>query len=163
MKTKKKSGTGGSAKDKKEEIKIDMPDAGDIPGQEHIHVPPAGELADTTASSDDEEGRGVLDNPTDEELYSTTDEVRPDEKNALDDAANKVVSRDQRAIEDARVDQFDEDGEPLNERTDLDAGDLDVPGSELDDANEEIGEEDEENNPYSVDEENEDKDINTRR
>ena len=37
-----------------------------------------------------------------------------------------------------------------------------MPGSELDDDNEKIGEEDEENNPYSVDEENEDKDINTR-
>ncbi len=34
--------------------------------------------------------------------------------------------------------------------------DLDVPGSEDDDADEAIGEEDEENNAYSLDEENED-------
>jgi hypothetical protein len=34
---------------------IDLPDVEDIPGQENIHVPPLGELADTTISSDDEE------------------------------------------------------------------------------------------------------------
>ncbi len=34
---------------------IDLPDVSDIPGQEHVHVPPLGELADTTISSDDEE------------------------------------------------------------------------------------------------------------
>lgn len=34
---------------------IDLPDVDDIPGQENIHVPPLGELADVTISSDDEE------------------------------------------------------------------------------------------------------------
>jgi hypothetical protein len=34
---------------------IDLPDVGDIPGQENIHVPPLGQLADVTISSDDEE------------------------------------------------------------------------------------------------------------
>lgn len=34
---------------------IDLPDVSDIPGQENVHVPPLGELADTTISSDDEE------------------------------------------------------------------------------------------------------------
>ena len=34
---------------------IDLPDVSDIPGQENIHVPPLGELADVTISSDDEE------------------------------------------------------------------------------------------------------------
>lgn len=34
---------------------IDLPDVADIPGQENIHVPPLGELADVTISSDDEE------------------------------------------------------------------------------------------------------------
>jgi len=44
----------------------------------------------------------------------------------------------------------DEIGTPQNVSTeDLDT-DLDIPGSELDDANEEIGEEDEENNYYSL-------------
>lgn len=40
---------------KPEHTTIDLPDVSDIPGQEHIHVPPIGELADTTISSDDEE------------------------------------------------------------------------------------------------------------
>ena len=57
------------------------------------------------------------------------------------------------------LDQRDEDGELLNEKTDLSGKDLDVPGSEEDDANEEIGEEDEENNPYSLDSEDEDNSI----
>jgi hypothetical protein len=35
-------------------------------------------------------------------------------------------------------------------RVDMAAEDLDVPGAELDDKNEELGEEDEENNPYSL-------------
>ena len=34
---------------------IDLPDVEDIPGQENIHVPPLGDLADVTISSDDEE------------------------------------------------------------------------------------------------------------
>jgi hypothetical protein len=34
---------------------INLPDVEDIPGQENIHVPPLGELADTTISSADEE------------------------------------------------------------------------------------------------------------
>lgn len=50
------------------------------------------------------------------------------------------------------LDDTDEDGTRLNEasgkRTKT-GQDLDVPGSELDDANEDIGEEDEENNYYS--------------
>jgi hypothetical protein len=53
----------------------------------------------------------------------------------------------------AELDNTDLDGEPLNEvyDTTLQPGnDLDVPGSEADDANEQIGEEDEENNYYSL-------------
>ncbi len=39
----------------------------------------------------------------------------------------------------------------LDEETDITPeGDLDIPGSELDDADENIGEEDEENNGYSI-------------
>ena len=40
---------------------IDLPDVKDIPGQEYIHPLPLGEIADTTISSDDEEGVGILD------------------------------------------------------------------------------------------------------
>ncbi|HTE30884.1 MAG TPA: hypothetical protein VK666_10960 [Chryseolinea sp.] len=39
---------------------LDLPEARDIPGQEHIHVPPLGEVADTTISSADEEADKLL-------------------------------------------------------------------------------------------------------
>lgn len=49
---------------------------------------------------------------------------------------------------------FEEDGltdeSKLNIKENNPADDLDIPGSELDDADEEIGEEDEENNYYSL-------------
>ena len=54
----------------------------------------------------------------------------------------------------ASLDTTDADGEPLNEvsslRSDVSGSDLDIPGAEADDDNEEIGEEDEENNYYSL-------------
>jgi hypothetical protein len=41
----------------RENIDMEMPDVRDIPGQEHIvTIGPLGEMADTTISSDDEEG-----------------------------------------------------------------------------------------------------------
>ena len=43
-----------------EEVTINLPDVSDIPGQEHIRPMPLGELADTTASSDDEEGTRIF-------------------------------------------------------------------------------------------------------
>lgn len=46
---------------KPEETTMDLPDVKDIPGQEFIHVPRLGELADTTISSDDEEGKDIFD------------------------------------------------------------------------------------------------------
>ena len=167
MKAKKKINRNDSAEDKKspesEEFELDLPDTKDIPGQENIIPPPLGELADTTISSDDEEGVGILDDL--DEQNEITDQlnanVTKDERKVLDDAAKKVNSPDQEALEKARPDQYDEDGEPLNEKSALNGSDLDVPGSELDDDNEEIGEEDEENNSYSLDDEDED-DNNTR-
>lgn len=56
-------------------------------------------------------------------------------------------------VQRARLDDTDDEGEPLNEESSTSAAsgsDLDVPGSELDDADEAIGEEDEENNNYSL-------------
>ncbi|RYY90265.1 MAG: hypothetical protein EOO15_03405 [Chitinophagaceae bacterium] len=44
-----------------DEAILDLPDVQDIPGQEFVHAPPLGELGDTTISSDDEEGKGLLD------------------------------------------------------------------------------------------------------
>lgn len=54
------------------------------------------------------------------------------------------------------LDDTDDDGEPLNEEVDLTGEDLDVPGAEEDDRNEDIGAEDEENNSYSTSDNNDD-------
>jgi hypothetical protein len=167
MKAKKNTDLPDSAADKKhlqsEEFELDLPDTKDIPGQENITVPQLREFADTTISSDDEEGVGILDNPDEQDEVSDqrNANVTKDERKLLDDAAKKVNSPDQTALEQAELDQRDEDGELLNEKTDNSGSDLDVPGSELDDANEEIGEEDEENNSYSLDDEHEESN-NTR-
>ncbi|NCT75419.1 MAG: hypothetical protein GXC78_12850 [Chitinophagaceae bacterium] len=76
------------------------------------------------------------------------------------DAAEKTPGvKDDQNLQDARLDDRDADGELLNERTGLSGRDLDVPGSEEDDADEDIGEEDEENNSYSLDNEDEDNSV----
>ncbi|MBP7556302.1 MAG: hypothetical protein KA821_08565 [Chitinophagaceae bacterium] len=160
-KKKTKPGLDDSADDRKhfkpDESALDLPEVRDIPGQEHVHVPPLGELADTTLSSDDEEGKRVFD--SDDTEYREAD-VSAAEKKALRDAAEKTPGvKDDQNLQNARLDDRDADGELLNERTGLSGRDLDVPGSEEDDADEDIGEEDEENNSYSLDNEDEDDSI----
>ncbi|MFT3750192.1 MAG: hypothetical protein QM768_17885 [Agriterribacter sp.] len=150
-----------SARDKKhlkpDEGIIDFPDVKDIPGQEYIHVPPLGELADTTISSDDEEGKRIFDSDEDEQAENN---VTAEEKKALKNAAEKSPGiRDEDNLKSAMLDKQDEEGELLNERTNFSGSELDVPGSEEDDTAEEIGEEDEENNSYSLDCEDEDESI----
>ncbi len=139
---------------KQEEVTIDLPDVKDIPGQEHIKVPVMNELADTTASSDDEEGDDVLDNPVDEDIEGENDsDITPLERSLLDEADQDVPSEDDDRLRRTALDDTDEDGEPLNEAsmgTDVTGRDIDTPGEELDDADEETGEEDEENNEYSL-------------
>jgi hypothetical protein len=54
-----------------DEATLDLPDVNDIPGQENIHVPDLKEMADTTASSDDEEGIGIWNNDALNEDLST--------------------------------------------------------------------------------------------
>ncbi len=60
---------------------------------------------------------------------------------------------EERRLHRAELDTTDNDGELLNERSSGNSksgSDLDVPGAEADDDNEDIGEEDEENNSYSI-------------
>lgn len=45
---------------KPEVTTINLPDVSDIPGQENVTVPQLGEYADTTISSDDEEGTRIF-------------------------------------------------------------------------------------------------------
>ncbi|MGE5382325.1 MAG: hypothetical protein ACM3PX_02720 [Omnitrophica WOR_2 bacterium] len=80
----------------------------------------------------DEELPGYPSNPPSEDIYSKYDE----EKNIDIENPFEPIEPTERA-----TDEFTED---------LALGDLDVPGSELDDDMEEIGNEDEENNYYSL-------------
>jgi hypothetical protein len=161
------------AKLQPDEATLDLPEVKDIPGQEFVHAPGLGEMADTTISSDDEEGVGLFDEDDDEDLDALPDEEEDDE--ASDDATGvtddhvsddsdvtneekklleqteDVDSEDNEDLYRAELDDTDFDGEKLNEDDDDVSGDdLDVPGAEEDDADEEIGEEDEENNEYSL-------------
>jgi hypothetical protein len=134
------------------EIKIDMPEVKDIPGQEHIRPPRMREMEDTTASSAGEEGEGILDDLNEEDsldIDQTESNVTRTEKRLLKEA-DRPVSDETKDVKNAMVDKTDGE-EKLNEEGDtFDMGeDLDVPGSELDDEDEELGEEDEENNSYS--------------
>ena len=132
----------------KEEFEIELPDVSDIPGQEHIHVPPLGELADTTISSDDEEGTGILDD-IDEEQLDDVPNVSNEERQDLENSASVTYGEDASNLQRAQLDNVDQDGEQLEELDNLSGSDLDIPGAELDDQNERIGAEDEENNTYS--------------
>ena len=146
---------------KNEETTIELPDVKDIPGQEYVHPPNPGEYADTTISSADEEGENVW---TDEEMTEDSSNVSGTEKKLLDDSANDMPTKDEQSLRRASLDSTDNEGEPLNEKTSFNAisgSDLDVPGADEDDANEDIGEEDEENNPYSLG--GDDKSINEER
>jgi len=110
---------------------------------------------------DDEEVEADLDEkesdeaPEDDEVDVTGDsvnedsDVTEDEKEALERTEN-MDSEDNENLYRAELDDEDFEGDKLNEKEDFSGDDLDVPGEEEDDADEEIGEEDEENNPYSL-------------
>jgi len=179
---------------KQEEVTLDLPDVKDIPGQENVNVPNMREMADTTISSDDEEGTGLFedengddasserigpaseiseddliidedeleteldeadsddddDDGITDDLVSEDSEVSPDELKALERTEN-MDTQDNENLYAAELDDTDFDGEKLNEDNDNVSGkDLDVPGEDDDDAMEDIGEEDEENNEYSL-------------
>ncbi len=78
--------------------------------------------------------------------------ISPGERSILEDAFSIGDSNEENQLRRSELDSTDEDGEDLNEKSsanDLSGEDLDIPGAEDDDENEEIGEEDEENNGYS--------------
>ncbi|NML21057.1 hypothetical protein HHL16_09245 [Pseudoflavitalea sp. G-6-1-2] len=136
---------------------IELPDVEDIPGQEHIRPPKLREFNDVTASSAGEEGSGIFDDE-DDELLDDDSDVSPEEKELLDEAGD--YDPDDEALRRGRLDEVDDEGDPLNESDDYAGDDLDVPGSEDDDADEAAGSEDEANNQWSVDKENEEEDPN---
>jgi len=131
-----------------DEATLDLPDVKDIPGQEHVRPLVGGELADTTISSADEEGSGLLD--TDEDIMDREVNVSKTERDLLRRSSESMATGDDEQLNIAALDSTDDEGAPLNEKRDNSGADLDVPGAEEDDANEKVGEEDEENNPYSL-------------
>jgi hypothetical protein len=149
-----RSDLGDSASDARrlesDKAKLDMPDVKDIPGQEYVHVPAVRELADETISSADEEGDEIW---SDEVPSDGRTDVTEEERELLEASANDMPTKDEQQLRKAELDAVDEDGEPLNEKTSANAGsgsDLDVPGADDDNQDESIGEEDEENNPFSL-------------
>ncbi|WP_346237840.1 hypothetical protein ABDK00_002045 [Niabella insulamsoli] len=144
-----------SEKDKKElkpeKATLDLPEVSDIPGQENVKPPEASENGNLTVASDDEEGVGILDDE------NRDDDSNPDNQSNVSDQERELLEQsetmntpDDEDLENAQLDNEDFEGESLNEKDTLDGKDLDVPGEEADDENEAIGEEDEENNEYSL-------------
>jgi hypothetical protein len=87
----------------------------------------------------------------DEDILSdNASNVTNDEKDLLRRSSESMATADDQQLNYATLDNTDDEGTPLNEKVNLSGSDLDVPGSEEDDANEKIGEEDEENNTYSL-------------
>jgi hypothetical protein len=138
---------------KQQVIEVKIPDVNEIPGQENFVPAPLGELADNTISSSDEEGDELFDNDINEDIRNNSDSnVSRTEKEDLRKAANDMPGDDEN-LRKAALDNTDNDGTPLNEgsfKKNISATDLDIPGATLDDADEAIGEEDEENNDYSM-------------
>ncbi len=92
----------------------------------------------------EEDGLNITDDTDGEDA-----DVSEDEKIALERSEDTDTYDNEDAFS-SELDDTDFDGEKLNEDIDLSGDDLDVPGAEDDDSDEELGEEDEENNSYSL-------------
>ncbi len=95
------------------------------------------------------------DKNADTRFVSGTDaDVTNEDLRILDAAEQNMDTTDSVNLQHASLDSVDDDGDPLNEVSSLNENmtgeDLDIPGGSADDANERIGEEDEENNYYSL-------------
>lgn len=138
-----------------DEATLDLPDVKDIPGQEFVHPPEPGEMADTTIASDDEEGVGIFEeSDEDKEIVMNTEaDITAEDKSLLQQTDERMPTDDEERLRRSSLDNTDSEGDPLNERGMDNArtgSDLDTSGVEEDDRNEFIGEEDEENNTYSL-------------
>jgi hypothetical protein len=89
---------------KQDEATLNLPEVKDIPGQENIDVPDLREMADTTISSDDEEGLGILDS---EDEDASNDRVGPAQEI---DENDLIINEDEDQTEEA-LDEEDEAGE----------------------------------------------------
>jgi hypothetical protein len=147
---------------KTETVIIDLPDVSDIPGQENIVVPSLGEMADTTISSDDEEGVGLFDDDDEDEdtdlVMGNEADVTATEQSVLRAADEDMLAEDP-LLRRAELDRTDDQGDLLNEgslATDVSGGDLDTATNEENIDNESLGQGDEENSTYSLSSESND-------
>ncbi len=89
----------------------------------------------------------------DENTSEMNSDITPEERSLLDESIENSLMGDNINLKKSFLGNTDEDGELLNENNaafDVSGEDLDVPGSESDDVNKAIGEADEENNSYSL-------------
>lgn len=137
-----------------DEATIELPDVKDIPGQEFVHAPAMGALADTTISSADEEGEGLFeDDETDETMIvqGTEADISAEDRQLLETADQYMPTKDEERLHEAELDETDADGDSLNEDTeDLSGSDLDIPDSEDVAHSDRSGQGDEENNYFSL-------------
>lgn len=106
--------------------------------------------SDSISSGNNENLLNISGDEEDEET-----DISPEELELLD--ASGITGVDDEQLRTAELDNKDNDGELLNVSSSADdktGRDLDVPGSGEDDDMEDIGEEDEENNPYSLSDNN---------
>jgi len=139
---------------------IVLPEVKDISGQENITAAPLGELADTTISSDDEEGfskgRDLLEDEEDdlEIVMGTEADVTDEDLVLLGDKEKDLDMGDDEVTSMEGLDDTDFEGDPLNEAavdSDATGDDLDIPeADENNPANSSLGQGDEENNYYSL-------------
>lgn len=142
---------------------IILPEVSDIPGQENITsagIPE--EMADTTISSDDEEGirdgKDILAPQEEDEdieiVMGTEADITSEDLAVLGARDQDMDGGDDELVRKEGLDDTDEDGDPLNEAAvdmDTTGDDLDVPGADVSNPQRDaIGEEDEENNYYSL-------------
>lgn len=105
---------------------------------------PEAQFNDTVDATDKETAivKGTEADLTDEDIWM------------LESSGQNMDTPDGRNLINSALDDTDNDGDPLNEpgsmMNDVSGADLDVPGSSADDADDLLGEEDEENNYYSL-------------
>jgi hypothetical protein len=118
---------------------IILPEVSDIPGQEYVSsIGPLGEMGDTTAASDDEEGikagKDITEEDDDIEIVMGTEADVTDEDLILLGAKDQDLDDgDDELISTEGLDDTDFDGDPLNEAaSDIfsTGDDLDIPGTE---------------------------------
>ncbi len=87
-------------------------------------------------------------------VAGTEADVTNEDLRLLEAADQNMDTQDARNLMASALDNTDDDGDPLNEESsiafDMTGEDLDIPGAQADDKAEDIGEEDEENNYYSL-------------